>query len=297
MTIIEIRSGSTTARLDPDKGFNLFSLMVDGFDYLYAEPGFPQRGKVTHSGTPILFPWPNRVAGARFSWDGVQYELPVTEPATGASLHGFAAFAPWPVVDAGQDHVTGEFVLSRSEHPWPADGTLRVTYRVEPTVLHVRSEVIAHDADLPFGLGFHPYFRVPGAFDQWLLQCDATRAWPLTNMTPSGPAEPVPQLLDFRAPRRLGEQHLDDALTGLPGADGVTRRAQLRSLAATVNVASDPAFGDYVVFTPASRDAVAIEPYTCATDAVNLAARGIEAGWRVLPAGESMVFHWRVDVQ
>jgi aldose 1-epimerase len=153
------------------------------------------------------------------------------------------------------------------------------------------------DVDLPFGVGFHPYFRVPGPFDQWLLQCDAGESWPLTSMVPSGSPVPVGPDLDFRTPRRLGNQHLDDALTGLPPTPGMTKRAALMSMAATVSVSSDEAFGEYVLFTPGSRDAVAIEPYTCATDAVNLAARGISAGWRALPPGETATFHWRVDVE
>lgn len=299
MTEVLITSGSTSATVDVDRGFTLYSLVVDGFDYLHTEAGFPQEGKVTHSGIPILFPWPNRIADAHFTWEGTPYDLPVTEPATGASLHGYAAFAVWQVIDQGPDHVTGEFVLSRDtpDQVWPADAGLRVTYRVEPTVLHVTAEVFSNDDhDLPFGLGFHPYFRVPGPFDQWLLQCDATQAWPLTNMAPTAEPVAVPDALDFRTARRLGEQHLDDALTGLPEAQDMTRRAALLSMAATVAVSSDPAFGDYVLFTPAGRDAVAIEPYTCATDAVNLQARGIDAGWAVLPAGDTATFGWRVDI-
>lgn len=299
MTFVEIRSGSTSARIDPDKGFNLFSLVVDGFDYIHTEPGFPEMGKVTHSGNPILFPWPNRIADARFTWDGQEYELPVTEPATGAAIHGYAAFAPWRLVAAADDWVTAEFQLSRdaADQVWPADGGLRVTFRVEPTVLHVTTEVFSLDVDLPFGLGFHPYFRVPGPFDQWLLQCDADSAWPLSNMVPSGPPAPAPADLDFRTPRRLGDQHLDDVLTGLPEAHGLTKRAVLRSMASTLSVFSDPAFTEYVMFTPGSRDAVAIEPYTCATNAVNLQAAGIEAGWRVLPAGQTVTFGWSVHIE
>ena len=300
MSEVTITAGSTSATVDAARGFTLYSWMVDGFDYLHTEPGFPAHGKVTHSGIPILFPWPNRIADARFTWDGTDYVLPVTEAATGASLHGYAAFAGWRVVDQGPGHVTGEFLLSRDapDQVWPADAGLRVTYRVEPTVLNVNAEVFNDDTvDLPFGLGFHPYLRVPGPFDQWLLQCDATRAWPLANMVPAGVAEPIPEAVDFRTPRRLGDQHLDDALTGLPAAPAMTQRAALRSMAATVTVSSDPAFTDYVLFTPTSRDAVAIEPYTCATDAVNLQPRGIDAGWQVLPAGRAATFAWRIDIE
>lgn len=298
MTSVEIRSGSTLARVYPQIGFNLFSLIIDGYDYIRSERGFPPDGKPTHSGVPILFPWPNRIAGGRFTFEGREYLLPVNEQATGASIHGYAVDRPWRVIDSGPDFVTGEFVLSVDAPgcDWPADAGLRTTYRVDSATLICTSEVFSNDGRaLPFGLGFHPYFKVPGPFDQWLLHVDAGKHWELTNMMPVADAVDVPAALDFRAPRRLGDQHLDDVLTGLPATTGVSARAQLRSLAATLTVASDEAFRDYVLFTPAARDSVAIEPYTCTTNAANLPAA--DSGWRVLEPGQRAVFEWRVFVE
>jgi len=49
----------------------------------------------------------------------------------------------------------------------------------------------------------------------------------------------------------------------------------------------DPVFREVVVYTPPGRNAVCLEPYTCATDAINLEQQGIAAGWRTLePGGE-----------
>jgi aldose 1-epimerase len=50
-----------------------------------------------------------------------------------------------------------------------------------------------------------------------------------------------------------------------------------------VRFLADPAFRELVLFTPPHRQAIAIEPYTCSADAANLAARGIDSGWRILP--------------
>jgi len=298
VSILTITQGTTTARVSPGLGFNCFSLVVDGFDVLHQAPDLFPTGSPTRSGTPVLFPWPNRIADATFSWAGRQYSLPRNEAATGASLHGYACHHPWQVLAAEPGHVTGEFLLSRDapDAQWPADARLRVTYAVEPGALIVSSEVHAPGDDLPFGLGFHPYLRVPGPFGQWRLQCDAARAWPLRNMIPSGEVVAVPPRLDFRTARGIGVDHLDDVLTGLPEAAETATRAALSSGDLTVSVSSDPAFRDYVLYTTPARDAVAIEPYTCPTDAVHLAQRGIDAGWRVLPAGQTQTFAWRIDV-
>lgn len=295
--ILEIRHGSATARILPERGFNCFSWVVDGFDYLHQAPDLFPDGSPTRSGSPILFPWPNRIAGARFTWDGIEYHLPVTEPATGSSLHGYACHSPWEVLSTGPDEATAQFVLEPdAEHPWPGSGGLRVTYRVESRALIVSSEVFAGVEDLPFGLGFHPYLRVPGPFDQWRLQCDAARFWPLSQMIPTGEVAPMDPRLDFRTARTLGDEHLDDVLTGLPPATELSRRASLASPSTLLTISGDPEFREFVLFTPTSRDAVAVEPYTCPTDAVHLEQRGIDAGWRVLPAGHTQTFTWRLDV-
>ena len=48
---------------------------------------------------------------------------------------------------------------------------------------------------------------------------------------------------------------------------------------------ADRVFRELVLFTPPHRQSVAIEPYTCSADAQNLANRGIDSGWQVIPPG------------
>jgi aldose 1-epimerase len=66
-----------------------------------------------------------------------------------------------------------------------------------------------------------------------------------------------------------------------------------------VVVSVSPAFRELLLFTPPHRRAVAIEPYTCASDAANLAARGVDSGWAVLPPEgkweASVEYRWDPD--
>jgi aldose 1-epimerase len=107
---------------------------------------------------------------------------------------------------------------------------------------------------------------------------------------PSGDRRAIDAARDLNRPRRYGELALDDVLTGLPARaprmDGLIERAALQGVAgAPLRVFCSADFREMVVFTPPHRQAFCVEPYTCPTDAINLAARGIEAGWRVLPPG------------
>jgi aldose 1-epimerase len=101
----------------------------------------------------------------------------------------------------------------------------------------------------------------------------------------------VPGNIDFRHPTPIGSTELDNVFTGVKGAE--TKLGGLRELAVLshpsaigrVRFMADPAFRELVLFTPVHRQAVAIEPYTCSADAANLAARGIDSGWRIISPG------------
>ena len=158
----------------PALGFNCFSwqAVVAGrtLDLLYADPNLFSECKGTRSGIPILFPFPNRIRGGHFQWDGKEYQLPHTDTVHHNAIHGFACRRPWRVVDQGADAnaawLTGEFRGSTDARDcaglWPADYEIRATYRLTPNRLRLDCEVVNPDrVTLPFGLGYHPYYRFP----------------------------------------------------------------------------------------------------------------------------------------
>jgi len=124
-----------------------------------------------------------------------------------------------------------------------------------------------------------------------LIELDANARWPLdARLIPTGDAERLAGKYDLRAPRPLGADTYDDAFRMVPIAGRTSApRARLidPSLEIALEIGADPAFGDFVVYAPAERPVVALEPYTCAPDAFNLAARGIAAGMRELAPGQT----------
>jgi galactose mutarotase-like enzyme len=147
---------------------------------------------------------------------------------------------------------------------------------------------------MPFGFGAHPYFHAPldprASRAAINVQLDADARWPLdSSMIPSGPPVPLTGKYDLCVPRPLRAETFDDAFRMRPATDGSAPRARMidPSLKLAVEVRADPAFGDFVVFAPANNPVVALEPYTCAPDAFNLAARGIDSGARELAPGLS----------
>ena len=253
----------------------------------------PHRG-----GIPILFPWPGRVAGACFTFEGREYRLPVNDPAHGHAIHGLACERAFRVMRRGPCFVTA--ILDSSDYAdlnsiWPWPFVLEIGYEVG-SGLRLKARITnSGDLVMPFGFGAHPYFHAPlnpkGVRDAMLIELDANARWPLdARLIPTGDAERLAGKYDLRAPRPLGADTYDDAFRMVPIAGRTSApRARLidPSLEIALEIGADPAFGDFVVYAPAERPVVALEPYTCAPDAFNLAARGIAAGMRELAPGQT----------
>src|SRR5208337_4602792 len=84
MELITLESQSERAVIVPGAGCQCLSYRVGTLDVI-AGPESPDawRAHPHRGGIPILFPWPGRVAGARFAFKGREYRLPVNEPARG----------------------------------------------------------------------------------------------------------------------------------------------------------------------------------------------------------------------
>jgi aldose 1-epimerase len=315
-------AGTCRAEVWPLTGFNCLRWQVrnpDGTwgDVLYTAPGWETNPVPTRSGHPVLFPFPNRLRDGRFTFEGKAYQLPLNESTGKHAIHGFTPRNPWRVVgtNIGPDSasVTGQFWLSRdlplARGLWPADCALTLTYRLSANVLRVEAVVDNADAGpLPFGLGYHPYFRIPTApgasADEMVLSAATGALWEAEGGIPTGRKLPVPAEVDFRTPRRVGPTVLDTLLGDSAAPErgsGLARVATLShpSAPGRLSVWAEPSFRELLLFTPPHRKAVAIEPYTCTSDAPNLTARGIDSGWRALPPGArweaAVEYRWETE--
>jgi aldose 1-epimerase len=279
----------------PAQGFNAYRWRAaDGAELLFATDKFFQGDRPTRSGIPVLFPFPNRIRDGRYSWAGKTYQLPTDDPSGKNAIHGFAYNAAWRVVDSGANSasawVTGEFQLSR-EAPqalslWPADARLRLTYRLGRDALTIESVVDNPDRiTLPFGLGYHPYFAVwVFGGENAVVQINVQQQWELQENLPTGRVVDLEEAGALAHGKPLSALHLDDLFTGVREQEPLGAVCDSAGRCLVVSASAD--FREVVAFTPPHRQAVCLEPYTCTTDALNLQARGMDAGLRVLEPGQ-----------
>lgn len=298
--IVKLRdpaSGSEAA-IAVHLGFNCFRFAVrhEGkpVEVLYSHPEFAAGSqRPSGSGIPILFPFPGRIPGTTFSWEGKQYMLEAGD-ALGNAIHGFVLRRPWRVIERSESRVTGEFHAWQDDpslkERWPADFRIRATYEVRGNQLLGTYQIDnPGNVPLPFGFGTHPYFRVPiggksaGDCIVWL---PVTERWVLKDMLPTGKRKAIPETETYESGRRFDELKLDDVFTGLLDTAGTTEALiqDPGGLAMTIRWKADQ-FRECVVYTPPHREAICIEPLTCAPSAVVLAQKGIDAGWRMLAPG------------
>lgn len=309
------RDGDVQVMIWPALGFNCLSWQVqrgpDHLDLLYLDPGQFTNGRPTRSGIPVLFPFPNRIRNGIFTWEGKTYQLPINDGTKKNAIHGFACRHPWRVVDQGGGPtncwLTGEFQGSKDApeelHLWPADYRIRLTYRLSSSNLRLEAEVSNPDQKtLPFGLGYHPYFRIPFVAgrprDEVKLQVSAKKYWELEDTLPTGRQLPLDGQRDLNRPRSFNQVTVDDVFCDLPNSgvspnDFYPAGEITCSSGHTLRVLCSPGFREQVVFTPPHRDAFCIEPYTCVTDAINLKTQGIDSGLLLLEPGQS----WKGAIQ
>jgi aldose 1-epimerase len=277
-------------------GASLRRLTVDGDDVL---DGYGRDEIATAAQGQALVPWPNRLAGGRYEFDGETLQLALSEPETGNAIHGLARWAAWEVARHEPSTATLSHVI------WPQAGypfvlAVEVHYELAETGLTVTTAATnAGERRLPYGVGFHPYLTVgTERIDDARLRLPArSRLVADDRGIPTGEVAPVAGTeFDFRDGRAIGDTTLDTAFADLErDADG---RAELTLEAPggrRLRVWMDRRHGTVMAFTgdslpdPARRRSLGIEPMTCPPNAF---ATG--EGLSVLKPGERHVSAWGI---
>jgi aldose 1-epimerase len=269
-------------------GATLRMLEVNGLEVL---DGFPRDRLPDATRGQVLIPFPNRVDHGRYVFHGMAQQLPLDETDRGNAMHGLVRWLNWaPLSHSPSRLVMGLVLHAREGYPFVL--SLRVAYTLTRGGLRVRQTVRNLGAGpAPYGAGFHPYLRVgiPRINDVALRLPAQTYFLTNPRLIPTGRATVSATPFDFRHARPIGITAMDTGFTDLiRDPDGLARvELSAPDGGPRVTVLLDGAHRFFQVYTgdtlpdlAARRRAIAIEPYTCAPNALN---NGL--GLRVLAPG------------
>ena len=279
-------------------GAGLRSYRVDDVEFL---DGYPSDGYPTGSSYgQLLAPWPNRIDQGTYTFEGTEQKLPWNETENQNAMHGLTRWMNWEAAQVRPNALSMRLVL-HAQPGYPFTVRLQQEYALGDdglTVTHTMRNIGA--SPVPYGVGMHPYFTVgTSTVDESVLSLPAAQYF-LTNdrSIPTVPAVPVDGTgFDFREAHAVGGTVLDTGFTGLwRGADGTATIKLSAPSGRSVTVSLDRNHdyvwvyrGDTLPDPSRRRQSLAIEPYTCCSNAFN---NGL--GVQAVPPGGSFRATWSV---
>jgi len=290
---------NVSASIAVKAGNNLFSYIIDGHETLFYDPSLPLASFAV--GTPVLFPFPNRIDDAIWTWKGEKRlqkknGIPIQLHSLLYDETSFENDAPIVHEDCVSLRT---FIKVDESHPvykgYPFCFTLYFDYTLSESGLKVsyRLENESNE-EMPFGLGFHPYFtKLSGETNTKLtVPCDyfyevrsdadpeffnktANGLGMTGNVMPTGNLiEAKGTSSDILTPKSVGNLDLDTVYTSVQ--HNPKAMIDYSDIGLTLTLDASEEFTHYVVYTPQGKSFFCIEPQTCSTDAINLFAAGIE---------------------
>lgn len=225
----------------------------------------------------ILAPWPNRVVGGRYTFNGSPQQLPITEVARGHALHGLVVWADFDEIESSDTSVRMTASIT-AQDGYPHQLNISADYQLDAAGLRVTVRAENHGTSAaPVGLGSHPYLvGGPGVVDEWTVEIPANEVLLVDKLlVPTGLSHVSGSVFDFREERLIGDIFIDHAYTSLIArSDGVRRVRLLGPDRSGVEMTWGAELDWLQIHTAdrpdmTSRTGLAVEPMTCPPDAFN----------------------------
>ncbi len=140
-----LEAGDARLVVRPHEGGRLGSVIVAGRELLVTDR---EAGPIRWGAYPMA-PWAGRIRYGRFSFAGLEHQLPLGAPPH--AIHGVVYDRPWRVVDATT-------IAIDLDERWPFRGTVTQRFALDEGGLEVGMTIEAEEP-MPVSMGWHPWFR------------------------------------------------------------------------------------------------------------------------------------------
>lgn len=148
MNKIELVAESARVALDPADGGRIERLTVGELPLLVP----PEANERDYGAFPMA-PWAGRLRDGRFSFDGVDHQMPRNKPPH--AIHGTVRDQRWNVDrDDGRSAVLSTSLVE----PWPFEGRVVQRFDLMPESLALTMEIHTARRAMPASCGWHPWW-------------------------------------------------------------------------------------------------------------------------------------------
>ncbi len=232
-------------------------------------PHDPEEMPLAHLGK-VLIPWPNRIANGCYKHDGREYQLPINEHGSQASIHGLLAWRDWQIDDLTAKKVSLTVFLPPS-YGYPFSLMSQVVYSLD-AVTGLSVEIISKNTgkqSAPYGVGIHPYLTCNlTPVDDCMLQLPATQVFAVDAQSNPTALHDVDTLdLNYTALRKIGDKRIDHTFRTESAPWEMQIINQQQKLA--VSMHSDQPWLQVYSGEKLNRQGLAVEPMSCPPNAFN----------------------------
>jgi len=243
---------------------------------------------------PKLSPFPCRIPDGVYQFDNKNYRLEHLFP-DGTAIHGLLYDKPFTVVQEAVGDQGAGLVLDyayRNDDPgYPFQYNCQVRYTLHNgNDLEIVTTVTNVDKTaIPMADGWHPYFRLGGKVDEWTLQFYSEAIVDFDDrLVPTGHLTPYNT---FEKATPVGDLFLDNCFSLKPAIVSAACELYNPSNGLHVCFFPDASYPYLQLYTPSSRESIAVENLSGAPDCFN---NGL--GLLSLQPGHSQIFTVRYKV-
>ncbi len=252
----------------PQIGASLSFLRYKGVDLLRpTDQGIPHLDS-NNASMFLMIPFAGRIRGGSFVYWGITRRMAKNQIGIHDPIHGDAWKSEWQVKTHTPTHAVLTMVHDK-QNGFPFPYTATVSYKLNKNKLDIQLKVDNPGLlPMPCGLGIHPFFLKEADTE---LKFNTKTVWAHESDPIFDKPYETPEKWSFKEKKAIKKMEFDTCFGGFDGEAEISWPGKKMS----VRILTDEQFGHIVLYAPKGKDFVCLEPCTNASNAFNLAARGV----------------------
>lgn len=265
--------GQSAVEIIPERGAAINRLRLGGIEVL---DGYRDGEEILTNAWMKgmwLAPYPNRIKGGTYQWNQQTYQFPINDTINHHSIHGFILDEKFPSLQFRKSDQQGilsfQYHHPRTHPAYPFQFDLNLTAVLSRNCVELTTSFTNLESfEIPFGLGWHPYFTLGQPIDELTLTLPScSMIGTNAELIPFGKNYPY---TTFQNGRTIGAEVLDNCFvldhpTGKASFYLSNQEHRLHFWQET----GPSGFNYFQIFTPHHRNSIAIEPMSCNINAFN----------------------------